>query len=148
MPALHFRCSRAAIAVLKAAMNAAIPPTTTCELVRKVRAANPDVALTDIIVGFPGETEEDFEATANLVDTVGYHQVFTFIYSKREGTPAAKMDRQYAARVIQRRFDALSISCKKAPMKKPTPTAPFLDFCRRHASKRDNLLQAGKARKM
>ena len=47
---------------------------------------------TDIIVGFPGETAKDFEDTYRLVDEVGYHQVFTFIYSKREGTPAASMD--------------------------------------------------------
>ena len=68
----------------------------------------PHVALsTDIIVGFPGETEEDFQATANLVREVGYGQVFTFIYSKREGTPAAKMEDPTSRETIQRRFDEL-----------------------------------------
>ena len=92
MPALHLPVQSGSDRVLKA-MNRRYTADHYRELVRKVRAANPDVALsTDIIVGFPGETEEDFQATANLVREVGYGQVFTFIYSKREGTPAAKMD--------------------------------------------------------
>ena len=62
------------------------------ELVRKARAAMPDITLsTDIIVGFPGETEEDFQDTLELVKKVGYMQLFTFIYSKRTGTKAAEM---------------------------------------------------------
>ena len=62
------------------------------ELVRKARAAMPDITLsTDIIVGFPGETEEDFQGTLELVKKVGYMQLFTFIYSKRTGTKAADM---------------------------------------------------------
>ena len=77
-------------------------------LVEKVRAARPDIALsTDIIVGFPGETEEDFQATYDLVEKVGYTQVFTFIYSPREGTPAAKMPNDTPREVIQERFDRL-----------------------------------------
>ena len=62
-------------------------------LVEKIRAAMPDIALTtDIIVGFPGETEEDFEETMDVVRKVRYDSAFTFIYSKRTGTPAAKME--------------------------------------------------------
>src|SRR5690606_138669 len=60
------------------------------ELVRKIKAAIPDVALTtDIIVGFPNETEEQFQDTLSLVEEVGYESAFTFVYSPREGTPAA-----------------------------------------------------------
>ena len=63
------------------------------ELIDYARAKIPGVTFSsDIIVGFPGETEEDFQATLDLVESVGYMQLFTFIYSKREGTPAAKMD--------------------------------------------------------
>lgn len=62
------------------------------ELVRKIRATIPDAVLTtDIIVGFPGETEEQFEETMSLVREVGYDSAFTFIYSPRDGTPAADM---------------------------------------------------------
>ncbi|WP_462409308.1 tRNA (N6-isopentenyl adenosine(37)-C2)-methylthiotransferase MiaB [Neobacillus sp. Marseille-QA0830] len=62
------------------------------ELVRKIKAAIPDVALTtDIIVGYPNETEEQFEETMSLYREVGYESAYTFIYSPREGTPAAKM---------------------------------------------------------
>ena len=68
----------------------------------------PDIALsTDIIVGFPGETEEDFQQTYDLIKEVGYTQVFTFIYSKREGTPAARMENNTPREVIQERFDRL-----------------------------------------
>ncbi|GIP33152.1 tRNA (N6-isopentenyl adenosine(37)-C2)-methylthiotransferase MiaB [Paenibacillus sp. J2TS4] len=63
------------------------------ELVHKIRKAIPDVVLTtDIIVGFPGETDEQFEETMSLVKEVGYDSAFTFIYSPREGTPAAAME--------------------------------------------------------
>lgn len=63
------------------------------ELVRKIKAAIPDAALTtDIIVGFPGETEEQFQETMSLVEEVGFHSAYTFIYSPRSGTPAAEME--------------------------------------------------------
>lgn len=63
------------------------------EVVKKLRAAMPDITLTtDIIVGFPGETAEEFEDTLSLVHEVGYDSIFAFIYSPRKGTPAADMD--------------------------------------------------------
>ena len=77
-------------------------------LVEKLRARIPDVAITtDIIVGFPGETEEDFLETMDVVDKVHYDSAFTFIYSKRTGTPAATMDHQVPEDVIKDRFDRL-----------------------------------------
>lgn len=78
------------------------------ELVDKIKVAVPDISLTtDIIVGFPGETEEDFLETMDVVKRVGYDSAFTFIYSKRTGTPAASMENQVEEAVAMERFDRL-----------------------------------------
>ena len=77
-------------------------------LVDKIRKAVPDISLTtDIIVGFPGETEEDFQETLDVVRKVRYDSAFTFIYSKRTGTPAAAMEDQIPEDVVKDRFDRL-----------------------------------------
>ena len=77
-------------------------------LVEKIRAAVPDIAITtDIIVGFPGETEEDFEETLDLVRKVRYDSAFTFLYSIRTGTPAAEYDDQIPDDVKHERFERL-----------------------------------------
>ena len=77
-------------------------------LVEKLRKAIPDIGITtDIIVGFPGETEEDFLETLDVVKKVRYDSAFTFIYSKRSGTPAAKMDHQVPEEIVKDRFDRL-----------------------------------------
>lgn len=77
-------------------------------LVEKLRNAIPDIAVTtDIIVGFPGETEEDFEETMDVVRKVQYDSAFTFIYSKRTGTPAASMEDQIPEELVKKRFDRL-----------------------------------------
>jgi len=78
------------------------------ELVRKIKEAVPDISLTtDIIVGFPGETEEDFLETLDVVRKVRYDSAFTFIYSKRTGTPAAVMENQISENIVKDRFDRL-----------------------------------------
>lgn len=78
------------------------------ELVRKLREAIPDISLTtDIIVGFPGETEEDFEETLDVVRQAEYDSAYTFIYSKRTGTPAANMPDQVPDDVVKERFNRL-----------------------------------------
>ena len=78
------------------------------DTVRKLREAIPDISFTtDIIVGFPGETEEDFEDTLSLVREVGFDSAFTFIYSKRQGTPAARMENQIPSDVVKARFQRL-----------------------------------------
>lgn len=78
------------------------------KLIEKIRAAIPDIAITtDIIVGFPGETEEDFLETLDVCRRVCYDSAFTFIYSKRTGTPAASFDDQVPEDVIKERFDRL-----------------------------------------
>ena len=77
-------------------------------LVERIRAKIQDISLTtDIIVGFPGETEEDFLETMDVVQKVRYDSAFTFQYSKRTGTPAAAMDEQIPADVVKDRFDRL-----------------------------------------
>ncbi len=77
-------------------------------LVDKVREKIPDIALsTDVIVGFPGETEADFQATLDLMAKVRYDMAFTFIYSKRKGTPAAEWDNQVPEEVVKERFERL-----------------------------------------
>ncbi len=96
MPYLHLPFQAGSDRIL-AAMNRKHTAAEYCRLVARIRAANPDIALsTDIIVGFPGETEADFEATLDLVREVGFAQGYTFKYSARPGTPAATMDGQLA----------------------------------------------------
>ena len=78
------------------------------ELVEKIRREIPDVSITtDIIVGFPQETEEDFLETMDVVEKAQYESAYTFIYSKRTGTPAASMDGQVPEDVVKDRFDRL-----------------------------------------
>jgi len=78
-----------------ARMNRGYTRARYLELIAELREAVPDIALsTDLIVGFPGESEEDFAATAEMVERVGYDNVFAFRYSRRPGTPAAAMPDQ------------------------------------------------------
>ena len=78
------------------------------ELVEKIRKAVPDISLTtDIIVGFPGETEEDFQDTLDVVEKSCFDTAFTFIYSRRSGTPAAAKEDQVPEEVVKDRFDRL-----------------------------------------
>ncbi|WP_020676091.1 tRNA (N6-isopentenyl adenosine(37)-C2)-methylthiotransferase MiaB [Geopsychrobacter electrodiphilus] len=78
------------------------------ETVKKLKLACPDIRLTtDVIVGFPGETEEDFQQTLDLVTEVGYADAFTFLYSRRSGTAAAELEDKVGARVKQQQFDRL-----------------------------------------
>ncbi len=89
-------------------MNRVYTKESYLEVARKLKAAIPDISLTtDIIVGFPGETEEDFLETMDVVEQVRYDSAFTFIYSKRTGTPAATMECQVSEEVIKDRFDRL-----------------------------------------
>ena len=107
MPALHLPAQSGSSRILKL-MNRTYDRQRYLDLVARIREAIPDIALsTDLIVGFPGETEDDFLETLSLVEAVGYSQVFTFIYSRREGTPAASMPDDTPHEVIQDRFDRL-----------------------------------------
>ncbi|WP_330695110.1 tRNA (N6-isopentenyl adenosine(37)-C2)-methylthiotransferase MiaB [Anaerotignum sp.] len=89
-------------------MNRNYTKESYLETVRKVKEAMPGITLsTDIIVGFPGETEEDFQETLDVIRKVGYSTAYTFIYSKRTGTPAATMENQVEENVIKDRFDRM-----------------------------------------
>lgn len=108
MPHLHLAVQSGSSRILKA-MNRKYTRESYIDLAQRIRAAIPDIALsTDIIVGFPGETEEDFLETLSLVDELRFSSAFTFIYSRRDGTPAAKMEANATREEIQDRFDRLA----------------------------------------
>lgn len=104
---LHLPLQSGSSRVLKE-MNRRYDKEKYLSLVEKIRRAIPDISLTtDIIVGFPGETEEDFRETLDVVEKAGYDTAFTFLYSKRTGTPAAKMEDQIPDDVAKERFGRL-----------------------------------------
>ncbi|WP_046507168.1 tRNA (N6-isopentenyl adenosine(37)-C2)-methylthiotransferase MiaB [Paenibacillus riograndensis] len=105
---IHLPVQSGSTAVLKK-MSRKYSRETYLELVRKIKASVPDAVLTtDIIVGFPGETEEQFEETLSLVREVGYDMAYTFIYSPREGTPAASMEDNVPPEVKSERLQRLN----------------------------------------
>ena len=104
---LHLPMQSGSSRILKM-MNRHYTKEQYLELAARIKEAIPDISLsTDIIVGFPGETEEDFEETLDVVRKVRFDSAFTFIYSKRTGTPAAAMEDQVPEDVVKERFDRL-----------------------------------------
>ena len=104
---LHLPLQSGSSEILKV-MNRRYDKEKYLALVEKIKKTIPDIGLTtDIIVGFPGETEEDFLETMDVVKKVRYDSAFTFIYSKRTGTPAAAMENQVPEDVVKDRFDRL-----------------------------------------
>jgi tRNA-2-methylthio-N6-dimethylallyladenosine synthase len=107
MPYLHLPFQAGSDRILKA-MNRKHGAEDYAALVDRIRAARPDIALsTDIIVGFPGETDADFEHTMALVRDIGFARAFSFKYSARPGTPAAELPNQIPDRVARERLHAL-----------------------------------------
>jgi tRNA-2-methylthio-N6-dimethylallyladenosine synthase len=107
MPYLHLPVQSGSNRVLKA-MNRSHTVETYLATIEKMRAAQPDLALSgDFIVGFPGETEEDFEATLQIVDEVRYASAYSFKYSARPGTPAATMEDQIPREIMDDRLQRL-----------------------------------------
>lgn len=107
MPYLHLPVQAGSDKIL-AAMNRRHTAAEYLEIIAKVRAARPDIAISgDFIVGFPGETEQDYQDTLALVHTVGYAQAYSFAYSKRPGTPGAAMDAQVPEDVKKERLAGL-----------------------------------------
>ena len=104
---IHLPLQSGSTNVLKS-MNRKYTKEQYLELVDKMKRKIPDLSLTtDIIVGFPGETEEDFEDTLDVVKKVGFEQVFMFIYSRRRGTVADQMKNQIPEDIKHKRFDRL-----------------------------------------
>ena len=107
MPYLHLPVQSGSNRILKA-MNRSHTAETYLLTLDKMRAARPDIALSgDFIVGFPGETENDFEATLQIVDAVRYASAYSFKYSPRPGTPAATMEDQIPRDVMDERLQRL-----------------------------------------
>jgi tRNA-2-methylthio-N6-dimethylallyladenosine synthase len=107
MPYLHLPVQSGSDRILKA-MNRSHSAQGYLTIIEKMRAARPDIAVSgDFIVGFPGETDEDFEATLSIVDEVRYASAYSFKYSARPGTPAATMDDQIAPDIADDRLKRL-----------------------------------------
>jgi tRNA-2-methylthio-N6-dimethylallyladenosine synthase len=107
MPYLHLPVQSGSNRILKA-MNRSHTADTYLRVLEKMRVARSDVALSgDFIVGFPGETEEDFQATLRIVDAVGYASAYSFKYSARPGTPAAAMEDQIPGEIMNDRLQRL-----------------------------------------
>jgi tRNA-2-methylthio-N6-dimethylallyladenosine synthase len=107
MPSLHMPLQSGSDKVLRD-MRRSYRQSRFLGIIERVRAAMPDAAITtDIIVGFPGETEEDFQATLDVVRAARFSGAFTFQYSKRPGTPAATLDHQVPKAVVQERYERL-----------------------------------------
>lgn len=113
MPFLHLPVQAGSDRVLKA-MNRSHTRDSYLRVLDRVRAVRPDIALSgDFIVGFPGESDAEFEDTLSLVDAVGYAQCFSFKYSPRPGTPAAEMDGQVPAAVMDERLQRLQAALNR-----------------------------------
>ena len=107
MPFFHLPVQSGSDRVLKA-MNRSHDRSQYLRLIERVRTVRPDIAISgDFIVGFPGETDREFEETLKIVADVGYAQAFSFTYSPRPGTPAATMDAQIAKTVMDERLQRL-----------------------------------------
>jgi len=113
MPYLHLPFQSGSNKILKA-MNRSHDIDKYINTIERIRTARPDIALsTDIIVGFPGETDQDFEDTMQLVRTINYAQAYSFTYSARPGTTAANMDGQVEPAVASARLQALQTLLKE-----------------------------------
>ncbi|GGB96099.1 tRNA-2-methylthio-N(6)-dimethylallyladenosine synthase [Novosphingobium endophyticum] len=113
MPFLHLPVQAGNDRVLKA-MNRSHTVESYLRILEQVRAARPDIALSgDFIVGFPGETDAEFEDTLKLVDAAGYAQCFSFKYSPRPGTPAATMEDQIPLAVMDERLQRLQAALNR-----------------------------------
>ena len=148
MPHLHLAVQSGSNAILKA-MNRSYTREEYLALVDRLRSAMPHLALsTDIIVGFPRETEQDFEDTLSLVREAGFSSAYTFIYSKRPGTPAAKIVDTTPREVIQERFDRLAqLVAQQAHDANQADLGALAEVLVEGSSKRDDRVMVGHSAK-
>ncbi len=149
MPHLHLAVQSGSSRVLKE-MNRKYTREQYLDLVCRLRAAIPGLALSsDIIVGFPGETEEDFEDTLSLVREAAFSSAYTFIYSPRPGTPAAKITDDTPREVIQGRFDRLAeLVALQAHEANQVDLGHDVSVLVEGPSKRDDTIMVGHSEKM
>lgn len=142
---LHLPVQSGSNRVIKA-MNRHYTQAGYLALVERLYAAMPDLALTtDLIVGFPGETEEDFDETMKVVEAARYDAAFTFIYSPRQGTPAATMADQVPREVTQARFERLVTAIQASALAKNQPLVGTTQrVLVEGASKRDSSVLVGR----
>ena len=148
MPHLHLAVQSGSNRILKA-MHRSYTREEYLDLVRRLRDAMPDIALsTDIIVGFPGESEQDFEDTMSLVREVGFDSAYTFIYSKRAGTPAAEIVDDTPREVIQERFERLaSLVAELSHESNQVDLGALVEVLVEGTSKRDERVLVGHSQK-
>lgn len=148
MPQLHLPLQSGSDRILRE-MNRVYDVERYLDLVSQLRAAIPGISLsTDIIIGFPGETEEDFERTCEVVREVGYGQMFRFIYSKRSGTPAANMPYDIPRETLQDRFERLEEIAKASSLaENAREVGKVLPVLVESGSKRDSSILAGRSPK-
>ncbi len=109
MPFLHLPVQSGSDRILKA-MNRSHSADSYRAVIERVRGVRPDIAISgDFIVGFPGETEVDFEATLTLIEEINYASAYSFKYSARPGTPAATLDEQIAPEIMDERLQRLQV---------------------------------------
>ncbi|WP_322153842.1 tRNA (N6-isopentenyl adenosine(37)-C2)-methylthiotransferase MiaB [Paratractidigestivibacter sp.] len=149
MPHLHLAVQSGSSRVLKA-MNRKYTREQYLDLVGHLRSAMPGLALsTDIIVGFPGETQRDFEDTLSMVKEAAFSSAYTFIYSPRPGTPAAKMVDDTPREVIQDRFDRLAaLVAEQAHDANQADLGKTVSVLVEGSSKRDDAVMVGHSEKM
>lgn len=148
MPQLHLPLQSGSDRILQA-MNRKYDSARYLDLVQQLRSAIPDISLsTDIIIGFPGETEEDFQCTLDMCREVGYGQMYRFIYSKRSGTPAATMPDDTPREVLQERFERLEAIAQESSLEEnKREIGKTLPVLVEGTSKRDETVLAGKSPK-
>ncbi len=148
MPHLHLAVQSGSTRILRA-MNRSYTREEYLALVGRLKAAMPELALsTDIIVGFPGETEEDFEDTLSLVREAAFSSAYTFIYSKRPGTPAAEIVDDTPHEVIQERFERLAaLVAQQAHDANQKDLHTIAEVLVEGASKRDEAIMVGHSAK-
>ncbi len=142
---LHLPLQSGSTKVLKS-MNRQYTKEQYLDLVRRIRLACPDISLTtDIIVGYPGESEEDFQETMQVVEEVGFDSAFTFIYSPRTGTPAASRTDQIPEEIVHERFNRLlELVQKKAAQKVSRFTGQVLPVLAEEVNPRDTGMLTGR----